>query len=201
MGVVHAWLSMSLDGCIAGPNDRPGNPLGDGGERLHEWFFGTTTPAGASGGGERSRDAELAEEPLARSGAVVIGRRMFDHGEEPWGEDGAFGMPVFVVTHRPREPLIKGPTTFTFVTEGIERAVELAREAAGEKDVAVAGGGQIVTLCLRAGLLDELRIDLVPIVLGGVTLFDDAGLADIELEPVDLFGSPHVSHIRYSVVR
>jgi hypothetical protein len=92
MGVVHAWLSMSLDGCIAGPNDRPGNTLGDGGERLHEWFFGTTTPEGASGGGERSRDAELAEEPLARSGAVVIGRRMLDHGEERWGEDGAFGM-------------------------------------------------------------------------------------------------------------
>jgi dihydrofolate reductase len=188
--VVHAWISMSLDGYIAGPNDRPGNPLGDGGERLHEWFFDA-----------KGSDADMAHESLARSGAVVIGRRMFDHGEEPWGDDGAFGMPVFVVTHRPREPLTKGPTTFTFVTGGLEPALGLAREVAAGQDVAVAGG-QIVMQCLREGLLDELRLDLVPIILGGgVTLSDGEGLDDAQLEPVEVVESPHVTHIRYRVSR
>ena len=189
-GVVHAWMSISLDGRIAGPNDRPGNPLGDGGERLHQWFFGAQGP-----------DTEIAEEPLRRSGAVVIGRRMFDHGEEPWGDDGAFGMPVFVVTHRSRAPLTKGPTTFTFVTDGLDRAIEQAREAAGERDVAVAGG-QVVMQCLRDGFLDELRVDLVPIILGaGVTLADGASLDDVQLVPIAVVESPGVTHITYRVQR
>lgn len=192
MSVVHAGMSKSLDGCIAGANDRPGNPLGDGGERLHEWFFDPKEPA----------DVDVAAEALARSGAVVLGRRMFDHGEEPWGDDGAFGMPVFVVTHRAREPLVKGPTTFTFVTDGLEPAIEAARVAAGSGDVLVAGGGQIVTQCVRAGLLDELRVDLVPIVLvGGVPLFEGTGLGGVALDPIEVVGSPVVTHIRYRVRR
>lgn len=192
MGLVHAWMSMSLDGCIAGPNDRPGNPLGDGGERLHEWFFDADGP-----------DAEIAAGPLARSRAVVIGRRMFDHGVEPWGDDGAFGMPVFVVTHRAHGPVVKGPTTFSFVTKGVERAVHRAVEAASGEPVAVAGGAQTVMQCLRMGLLDELRIDLVPTFLGGdcVPLFDGAAFDGVQLHPIDVVGSPSVTHIRYRVDR
>ena len=192
MSVLHAGISMSLNGRIAGANDRPGNPLGDGGGRLHEWFFGPQEPA----------DVDVAGEALARSGAVVLGRRMFDHGEEPWGDDGAFGMPAFVVTHREREPLVKGPTTFTFVTDGLGSAIEEARAAAGGRDVLVAGGGQIVTQCVRAGLLDELRLDLVPIVLdGGVPLFEGAGLDGVVLDPIEVVGSPAVTHVRYRVRR
>ncbi|MGH2540273.1 MAG: dihydrofolate reductase family protein [Actinomycetota bacterium] len=125
---------------------------------------------------------------------------MFDHGEEPWGEDGAFGKPVFVVTRRGRERLTKGPTTFAFVTDGLERALGLAREAAGDRDVLIGGGGQIVAQCLSAGLLDEFRLDLVPIVLGGgVPLFVGAGLDGLALDPVEVIASPAVTHIRYRV--
>lgn len=188
MSVVRAALSMSLDGFVAGPDDRVGNPLGDGGERLHDWFFEPSTRA----------DAEVAAEPLARSGAVVIGRRMFDHGEEPWGDDGAFGMPVFVLTHRAREPLTKGATTFTFVTDGLVRALQLAQGAAGNRDVLIGGGGQVVTQCLRAGVLDELRLDLVPIVLGGgAPMFAGEGSEGLVLDPVEVIASPAVTHIRY----
>ena len=198
MSDVHAWLSMSLDGCIAGPNDRPGNPLGDGGMRLHEWFFGADSATG-SADDVSMQEAALARAPLERSGAVVIGRRMFDHGEEPWGDDGAFGMPVFVVTHRAREPLTKGPTTFTFVTSGLEPAIEMAQEAAAGRDVAVAGGGQVVMQSLRSGLLDELRLDLVPIFLGGLPLFDGAGFNDVDLRVVEVVETPTVTHIRYRI--
>ncbi len=128
-----------------------------------------------------------------------MGRRMFDLGEEPWGPEPPFRKPVFVLTHREREPLVTGETTFTFVTEGIERALALARAAAGEPEVLLAGGGQIVSQYLAAGLLDELQVHVAPIFLGGgVRLFDGPGLEDVELEVVEVLHSPRATHIRYA---
>jgi dihydrofolate reductase len=201
MSEVYAQLSMSLDGFVAGPNDRPGNGLGDGGERLHEWVVATAAWRREHGleGGEHSEESELVEEHVARGGgAVIMGRRMFDHGEEPWGPEPPFRKPVFVVTHREREPLVKGQTTYTFVTGGIERALELAREAAAGKDVELAGGGQIVSQYLAAGLLDEIHVHVAPVILGGgPRLFDAPGLEKVELEPVEVLASPRTTHIRY----
>jgi dihydrofolate reductase len=197
-------MAMSLDGYVAGPNDAPGNPLGDGGGRVHEWMYRTSAWQESHGreGGERNRDAELVEDWIARSGAHVMGRRMFDHGEDPWGPEPPFRKPVFVVTRREREPLTKGETTFTFVTDGIERALELARAEAGDKDVEVSGGAQMVQQYLRAGLLDELQIHYAPVFLGGgVRLFDGPGLEPVALEPEQVVESPRVTHVRYRVVR
>jgi dihydrofolate reductase len=156
-------------------------------------------------GGERSIDSEIIEETFAAAGAYVMGRRMFDAGEIPWGDDPPFRAPVFVVTHRPREVLErKGGTSFTFVTEGVERAVELAREAAGGKDVAVSGGGEVLRQVIAAGLLEQLELHTVPVLLGdGQRLFDPSlGLTPgegIELVPTRVVDTPGVTHVRYTV--
>src|SRR5919198_2513040 len=193
-GSVHASIAVSLDGFVAGPNDRVGNGLGDGGERLHEWIFESASWRERHGleGGERDPNSEVLEESFARTGAFVMGRRMFDLGERPWGDEPPFHMPVFVVTHRPRETLEKqGGTTFTFVTEGLEHALELARAAAGDKDVLISGGGQVISQLLRARLLDDLQLHLVPIFLGGgVPLFEGGDLEDLGLEPTRVIASP-----------
>jgi dihydrofolate reductase len=168
MGMIYADISTSLDGFIAGPNVSIANGMGDGGDRLHDWMF-----AGKSGA-----EAEaFEEERLASSGAFVMGRTMLDVGIAPWGDNPTFHAPVFVVTHRPAEPIVKaGGTTCTFVTDGPEAALRLAREAAGDQDICVAGGAAIVRHYLHAGVVDELRLHLVPIVLGdGVRLFTGPG--------------------------
>jgi dihydrofolate reductase len=127
-----------------------------------------------------------------------MGRRMFDNGEEPWGADPPFRKPVFVVTHREREPLVKGETTFTFVTDGIERALELAREAASGKEVQLAGGGQIISQYLAAGVVDEIQVHIAPVFLGGgARLFDGPGLEGVKVEPVEVLHAPRATHIRY----
>jgi dihydrofolate reductase len=201
---VTAEISMSLDGFVAGPNDGVDNGLGDGGERLHEWVLQLRSWRESHGyeGGETGVDDERLAASTESAGAVVMGRRMFDHGEAPWGDEPPFHKPVFVLTHRPREPLVKeGGTTFTFV-EGIDSALEQARSAAGGKDVAVAGGGEAIRQLVEAGLLDELEIHLVPILLGGgVRLFDSdpATAARIELEPIQAIESPGVTHLRFRV--
>lgn len=142
MSKVTSDMSMSVDGFITGPNDGL-EKMGEGGERLHQWVYGLESwrePHGMSGG-EANRDSEVIEESFKSSGAFVMGRRMFDVGEEPWGENPPFHGPVFVVTHNAREKLVKeGGTTFTFVTDGIESAVKQAKAAAGDKNVSVAGG-------------------------------------------------------------
>ncbi len=196
---VFAQISVSLDGYAAGPDDHPGNPLGDGGERLHEWVVGLASWREAHGkeGGRRGRDDELMREVVGRGAATVMGRRMFDQGEGPWGAEPPFGHPVFVVTHRPREPLTRGRTTFAFVTEGLERALELARAAAGERDVAVAGGADVVQQLLLAGLLDELEVHVTPVFLGdGVRLFDRPELAGRAAAITRVVDSPGVVHMR-----
>ena len=188
MGLIYADMSMSLDGFIAGPNVSVANGMGDGGERLHDWMF-----AGKSGA-----EAEaFEEERLASSGAFVMGRTMLDVGIAPWGDNPTFHAPVFVVTHRPAEPIVKaGGTSYTFVTDGPDAVLRLARQAAGDQDICVAGGAAIVQQYLRAGVIDELRLHLVPIILGdGVRLFTGPDDRSIELAAsgdVDAHGVAHL---------
>jgi dihydrofolate reductase len=202
---VTAEISVSLDGFVAGPNDSVDNGLGDRGEELHEWVTRLRSWREAHGyaGGDTGPDDERFTAAIEATGAIVMGRRMFDHGEGPWGEEPPFHKPVFVLTHRPREPLVKeGGTTFAFVTDGIESAVAQAREAAGGRDVAIAGGGEAIREAIEAGLLDELEVHLVPVLLGGgVRLFDfDPPTAGrIELEPIHAIDSPGVTHLRWRV--
>lgn len=202
-GKVYAGMSMSLDGYIAGPNDGPDNGLGDGGDQLHEWIYGLKSwrEPHRLEGGETNQDDAVMKEAFERAGAFIMGRRMFDNAEEAWGDEPPFQRPVFVLTHRAREPLAKkGGTTFTFVTDGIESALSQAREAAGGKDVAVAGANAIQQY-INTGLLDEIEVDLVPISLGGgVPLFaniDD----DIRFEKTRIVDSPAVTHLWYRVVK
>jgi dihydrofolate reductase len=202
MGKVVLDITTSLDGFVAGRNDGPDLPLGEGGERLHEWLVGLASwrePHGLEGG-ETNSSSEIVEEGLRSTGAIVLGKRMFDNAQG-WGEEPPFHKPVFVLTHTEREPLAKeGGTTFTFVTDGIESAVEQAKAAAGDKDVAIAGGASIAQQCLRAGLLDELQLHVAPMLLGGgVRLFEDG--PGIDLEPLRVIESPGVTHLRYWVVR
>jgi dihydrofolate reductase len=153
MSKVISEISMSLDGFVTGPNVRVGNGMGDDGDRLHDWRFDAKTET----------DDAIVDEIYASTGAVVIGKRMFDVGFEPWGDPPPFGMPVFIVTHDERERMpMQGGTTYTFVTGGIEAALELARAAAGDKNVGVWGGANITRQYLKAGLLDEMQIHLVP---------------------------------------
>jgi dihydrofolate reductase len=180
--LVFADISVSLDGFVAGPHPTLDDPVGQGGEQLHEWIFGLKAwrePHGMDGG-EENADSELVERVVQRAGAEIMGRRMFSGGEGPWeddpnrrgwwGDDPPFHHPVFVLTHHERAPLeMEGGTTFTFVTDGIESAVEMARAAAGDKDVRVGGGAEAIQQCIRAGLLDELHMHVVPVLLGGGT--------------------------------
>jgi len=204
MGKVTVDISMSLDGFIAGPNDGPELGLGERGEELHEWVFGLESWRERHGlaGGETGRDAEILDEAFRDVGAVVLGRRMFDNAKG-WGDEPPFHVPVFVLTHEAREKLVKeGGTTFTFVTDGIESALEQAKAAAGDKDISIAGGASTVQQYLNAGLLDELQIHLVPLMLGGgVRLFDQADPERIELEPIRVIESPRVTHLKYRVVK
>ena len=211
MALLTCQISISLDGFVAGPDQSLENPLGEGGEGLHEWAFATDSwrRQHDKAGGERSVDSEVAEEVMRGVGAFIMGRKMFGGGDGPWneswrgwwGEDPPYHAPVFVLTHHPREPLeMQGGTTFTFVTDGIEAALEQARAAAGDGNVTVAGGASTVQQYLAAGLLDELYLHIVPIVLGaGERLLEDVG--DPTLEPVEVVASPAVTHVRYRVVR
>jgi dihydrofolate reductase len=210
MSKVFCDLSMSLDGYVAGPNQTLEEPLGRGGEQLHEWAFRLKSFREQHGmsGGESGPDDEVVQEWLAGSGAVVMGRQMFSGGAGPWesdpnadgwwGDNPPFHAPVFVLTHHPRETVVKeGGTSYIFVTDGIEAALEQARAAAGDKNVQLGGGGSVVQQFLKAGLLDELNVHLVPVLLGdgGVRLLD--GLEPTELELTRVVESPYVTHLRY----
>jgi dihydrofolate reductase len=211
MSSVTAQISISLDGFAAGPNQSLENPLGEGGERLHEWVTATEAWRAQHGmeGGERNADSEVAATLMTGIGAHIMGRRMFGGGEGDWdeswtgwwGEDPPFHAPVFVLTHHERAPLeMEGGTSFTFVTGGIEAALEQARAAAGGRDVAIAGGASTVQQYLAAGLLDELHLHVAPTLLGsGERLLENVG--DPVLEPVEVVASPVVTHVRYRVRR
>jgi dihydrofolate reductase len=212
MGKVVLDISMSLDGFIAGPNPTLEEPLGAGGERLHEWTVGLASWRERHGepGGARNVDDEVVAESLAATGAVLMGRRMFSGGggaweDDPnadgwWGDTPPFHAPVFVVTHHAREPLETEGTTFIFVTDGVESAVEQAREAAGEKNVLVAGGASLAQQVLGAGLLDELQIHLTPVLLGGGTRLLEHVDPKVRLESARVIESPAVTHLRFEVV-
>jgi dihydrofolate reductase len=195
MGKVIADQSISLDGLSAGPNVRVGNPLGDGGQRLHEWMY--------RDGDGTNRGAEVRDELFRTSGAVVMGRRMFDLGVEPWGNNPPFHMPVFVVTHDASDPLAKeGGTTYTFVTGGIESALARAKAAAGDKDVAVLGGANTIRQFIAAGLLDELRIHLAHVLLGdGTRLFDHLSPEQVNLESTRVVDAPGATHLTFRILR
>ncbi|SRR5712692_3254295 len=204
MGKVILDMSMSLDGFIAGPNDGVERPLGDGGERLHDWIFGGKTdrtgsaPRGSAG---NPRDAEVMDEAFKTLGAVIMGRRWFEIGEGPWGDNPPFQVPCFVLTHDAHEKLVKGATTFTFVTDGIESALKQAQAAAGDKNVGV-GGANTAQQYLSAGLLDEIQIHLAPVLLGeGCRLFEHIGTEHIELERTRVIESPGVTHLWFRVVK
>jgi dihydrofolate reductase len=205
MGTVHASLGMSLDGFVAGPNAGPNNPLGDGGMRIHRWVYDLEgwRERQSLQGGKTNPDDEVSRETYDRTGAFVMGRRMFDEGEVGWPDPPPFRAPVFVLTKRAREPWVRqGGTTFTFVTDGVESALEQARAAAGEKDVLVSGGANTLGQFVEAGLLDELQIHLAPVLLGeGVRLFEGIDPENVELERTRVIDSPRVTHLRYRVVK
>jgi dihydrofolate reductase len=214
MGKLTLDITMSLDGFVAGPNQTIEQPLGEGGERLHEWVFGLATWRESHGepGGEKNADDDVLKESLGSTGAVVMGRRMFSGGAGPWeddpnadgwwGDEPPFGMPVFILTHHAREPVQKqGGTTFTFVTKGIDAALAQARAAAGDRNVQVSGGADVAQQYLKAGLMDELQIHVAPLLLGdGVRLFEVLGGKRPTLEVTRVVESPAVTHIRYRVV-
>src|SRR5262245_10511801 len=213
MSKVFADISTSLDGYVAGPSPSLDEPLGAGGERLHDWVVELEAwrrPHGLEGG-ETNASSTVVEETIARKGAVVMGRRMFSNGEGPWeddpkadgwwGDEPPFHAPVFVLTHHARDPLpMEGGTTFNFVTDGIESAIEQARAAAGEKDVQISGGANVIQQALAAGLLDEIQVSIAPRLLGGGTpLFGPGDDRDLELDRV--VDAPGVTHLRYRVRR
>lgn len=212
MGKVIADISMSVDGFVAGPNATLENPLGESGEDLHTWVVALESWRKTHGleGGETTASSELVEESLASTGAYLMGRKMFSGGEGPWeddpnaggwwGEDLPFVGPVFVLTHHPREPLTSKGKTMTFVTDGLDAALAHAREAAGKKNVAVAGGADVIQQVLAAGELDELQVNVAPVLLGGGTrLFDGATPQALEL--VRVVDAPGVTHLKYRVAR
>ena len=212
MSMLRFMISMSLDGFVAGPSQSVDNPLGIGGMRLHEWVIELEAWRGQHGleGGEVNQSSPVFEEMFANIGATVMGRNMF--GGHPggwdasspwngwWGADPPYHHPVFVITHYARQPLVmEGGTTFNFVTDGIQSALEQARRAAGGKDVLVAGGASVANQYLKAGLVDEMHINLVPILLGsGERLFAGVGDDLHGLELVRTVAAPKVTHLKYS---
>ena len=189
MSKVLAGITMSMDGYVTGPNDRRGAGLGDGGERLHYWVFGGPWTYGNEGRGTASDvDRAYMDEVFTSGGAFIVGRTMHDV-VDGWGDDPGFGVPVFVVTHRERATDVKGDTTFTFVTGGLDEALGRAREAAGDRNVIVMGGADVLRQCLDAGVVDELMLTIAPVLLGaGKRLFDG-----IERTDLDSSGSPSSS--------
>jgi dihydrofolate reductase len=214
MGKVVAEITVSLDGFAAGPNPTLEEPLGQGGDKLHEWAYPLKSfrePHGLPGG-ETGPDDELLAESVRATGAVVMGRRMFSGGAGPWeddanangwwGDEPPFHKPVFVLTHHARKPLVLERTTFTFVTDGLGSAIDDARAAAAEQDVLVAGGAGTIDQAMNARLVDELQLHIAPVLLGsGTRLFDGVAPELPRFEVAQVLESPLVTHIRYRVVK
>ena len=212
MGKVRFQLAISLDGYAAGPNQSEKDPLGVGGTQLHEWVLKLEAwrrPHGREGG-DTGPSNDVIEEVQGNVGAGIMGRNMFGGGPGPWsetepwrgwwGDEPPFHYPVYVLTHHPREPLeMAGGTTFHFVTEGIEAALERARADAGERDVLISGGASTVQQYLGAGLVDEFDLHVVPVLLGaGERLLENAGAPN--LEQLRAIEAPGVTHLKYRVL-
>ncbi len=213
MSKVRVHIAVSADGYAAGPNESQKNPLGEGGEELHDWLVKLKAWREAHGmeGGEDDASTPIAEEALANVGAEIMGRGKFGPpdggpwGDDPWrgwwGDQPPFHKPVFVLTHHEREALTLSDTTFTFVTDGIESALAQAKEAAGDKDVQLGGGADSINQYLAAGLVDEIELHVAPILLGsGSRLFEGVG-PDLKLEQLRAVEAPGVTHLKYRVVR
>ena len=211
MSKVRAYISVSLDGYVAGPNQSMEEPLGEGGEGLHEWVVALRPWREAHGmeGGEDNASTAVVEEENENLGAEIMGRGKFGPpsrgpwGDDPWqgwwGDDPPFHKPVFVLTHHAREPLTLSDTTFTFVTDGIQSALAQAREAAGGRDVLLGGGAETINQFLAAGLVDELELHVVPIILGGgERLFAGVG-PEVKMELIRALEAPGVTHVKYRV--
>ena len=200
MPKVLAGITMSLDGYITGPDDRPGAGLGEGGERLHYWVFGGPWSYGRPRDREAApADREYMEDVFGSGGAWLVGRTMHDV-VDGWGDDPGFGVPVFVVTHRPHETVVKGNTTFDFVTDGIDAALARASRAAGTKNVILMGGADLLRQYLDAGVVDALTLTVAPVLFGrGKRLFDGMSRTDISFERTAVIESPFATHIRYRV--
>src|SRR3954454_15835178 len=212
MSKLRCDISISADGFVAGPNQSDENPLGEGGEGLHDWVvpLAAWREAHEQHGGEVNASSQIIDEARANVGAAVMGRNMFGPprggawGDEQWmgwwGDNPPYHNDVFVVTHHPREPVeMEGGTTYHFVTDGIERALQRAKEAANGKDVMLWGGAQIINQYLAAGLLDELELHIVPVLLGGgARLFAGPAGAEIKLEQLRAVEAPGVTHLKYS---
>jgi dihydrofolate reductase len=208
MSTLKLNITMSIDGFVAGPDQSPEHPLGVGGEKLHGWLYPLKAFREGHGeeGGEVNASTPFAEDILGGAGATIMGRNMFGGGpglwreswQGWWGDDPPFHHPVFVLTHHQRKPLeMQGGTTYHFVTDGIESALEQARAAAGEKEVSLGGGASVAQQYLAAGLLDEIVVSIVPILLGGgARLFENLG--DAKLEQVESVEAPGVTHVRYA---
>jgi dihydrofolate reductase len=209
MGKIVADISMSLDGYIAGPNPTLEEPLGRGGEDLHEWVVRLAAWRKSHGmsGGETGPDGDVMEEVIANVGAVIMGRKMFSGGEGPWesdpnpdgwwGDTPPFHVPVFILTSHKREKVNKkGGTTFIFVTDGIESALSQAKKVAGNKNISIAGGANVIQQFIKAGYLDELQIHMVPLLLGGGTRLLD-NLSSMKLEKIRVIDSPLVTHLKF----
>jgi dihydrofolate reductase len=216
MSRLRCHISVSLDGYVAGPNQSAEKPLGEGGELLHGWTVPLAAWREAHGkrGGEVNESARVVEESRENIGAAVMGRNMFGpagggtwEDDTPWrgwwGDNPPYHYPVFVLTHHARDSLeMEGGTTFHFVTDGVENALEAAKEAARGQDVMLWGGAQVANQYLAAGLLDELELHVVPVLLGGgARLFDDLGDAEVHLEQVRAVQAPGVTHLKYRLAR
>jgi dihydrofolate reductase len=196
---VNASITISLDGYVVGPNDGPGNGLGDGGERLHYWVFGGPWSYEEEPTGEATGvDKEYLDEAFARNGAVVVGRNMYE-AAEAWGGSNPFGVPLFVLTHRTQDepPADAG---FTFV-DGFDDAIARAVEAAGDREVAVGGGADVIRQALSAGYVEELGISIAPVVLGGGKRLFEGFDRSLDLEQLGVLQSPWATHITYRVKR
>ena len=201
-GTVFFSVSMSLDGFIA-PESLE-DLMGPQWRELQQWIFAQRyfrENLGLGEGGEEGRDNDIARETFERTGASVMGKRMFDAGEQAWPEEAPFHTPVFVVTHEERSPWGRpGGTTFHFVDDGIESALRQAREAAGDRDVRIAGGGATILEYVNAGLVDEFSIALAPVLFGsGIRLFEGVDESRVALEQIRAEPSPRVTHLTYAV--
>ncbi|WP_456789208.1 dihydrofolate reductase family protein [Cellulomonas sp. P5_C5] len=195
MGIVRVSISVSLDGYSSGPDVSEQDPMGVGGERLHRWLFP------AAGTAADPADAAVSADLFARTGAVVVGRRTYDIGVDLWS-DTPFPVPTFVVTHREHEPRPMTSATFTFVTDGVASAVAQAVTAAGDRDVLVMGGAEIVRQAIGAGVVDEVTLNLVPVLLHrGARLLDVVGNQHTELVRTGLVATAEATHLTFRVVR
>ncbi len=207
-------ITMSLDGYVAGPNQSVTNPLGEGGEKLHEWVFATRTARAMHGmdGGQTGPDDAVIAESFQNVGATIMGRHMFGGGNGPWednpwrgwwGENPPFHTPVFVLTHHARNSIeMQGGTTFHFVTDGIHAALDRATRATQSKDIALGGGADVAQQYLKAGLIDEMEVHVVPLLLSdGARLFENTDGHQAAYECVRVVNSPSVSHYKYRLRR